>query len=229
MKYDPKKHHRKSTRLQGWDYSHPGAYFVTVCVQHRLCLFGKVRDGEMIVNEAGNMVNRIWKEIPLHYEGIDIDEYIVMPNHVHGIIIIENDHVGASPCGRPMGDVDEEKSDFSHERSVMAPPCGRPLEGMRDVNPNTETGQAQGPAPTGHRLTLGDIVGRFGTLTMTRYIKGVKTKQWRPFPGKLWQRNFHDRIIRNEKELNAIREYIINNPLKWDLDQDNPNNWEDNN
>ena len=127
-----------------------------------------------------------------------------MPNHVHGIIIIENDHVGA-------------------------PPCGRPLEGMEDVNPNTERGQAQGPAPTEAPLSLGDIVGRFETLTMTRYITGVQTKQWRPFPGKLWQRNYHDHIIRNDKELNDIREYIINNPLKWDLDQDNPNNWEDNN
>ena len=94
---------------------------------------------------------------------------------------------------------------------VGATPCGRP-----HLRP--EEGRAQGPAPTGF-ISLSDVIEWFKSLTTTRYIQGVKNTGWRPFPGKLWQRNYYDRIIRNESELNRIRSYIRNNPVEWESDE----------
>ena len=84
-------------------------------------------------------------------------------------------------------------------------------------------GQAQGPAPTGGGLALGDVVGQFKSLTMHKYILGVRNHRWKPFYKNLWQRNYYEHVIRNEKDLRQIREYIVNNPLKWELDEENPN------
>ena len=173
---------RRSIRLQGYDYSQAGAYFVTICTQNRECLFGEIVDGEMRLNDAGKMIQVVWDEIPAYYPGIDIDSFIVMPNHIHGIVVI----VGAAPRGRP--------------ESAYSP----------------QNGQAQGPAPPG--LTLPDMVHRFKTMTTKRYADFVKQNGWPPFPGKLWQRNYWEHIVRNEPELNRIREYIHNNPAQWELD-----------
>ena len=97
MKYAFDLHHRRSIRLKGYDYSRPGAYFITICTQNRLCLFGQVVDGNMMLNDAGQMIQNTWDEIPRHYHGVDVDAFIVMPNHIHGVVII----VGATPCGCP--------------------------------------------------------------------------------------------------------------------------------
>ena len=96
MKYNPDIHHRRSIRLRGYDYSLNGMYFVTICTQGRLRLFGDIADGEMKLNDAGRMVRATWDEIPAHYFGVEIDQFTVMPNHIHGIIKI----VGAPP---PVG------------------------------------------------------------------------------------------------------------------------------
>ena len=87
-KNNPEYHHRRSIRLKGYDYSQAGAYFVTMCTQHRECLFGEIVDGKMRLNEYGQIVQQCWMEIPQHYQNVQLDEYVVMPNHVHGIIII---------------------------------------------------------------------------------------------------------------------------------------------
>ena len=193
MKYDPDVHHRRSIRLNGYDYSQDGAHFITVCAQNRECLFGEMVNGQMAMNDAGRMVQTVWDEIPENYHGIETDEFVVMPNHIHGIVII----VGAAPCGRPDA------------------PCGRP------VGPGQprKDGQPRGVAST---LSLPDVVHRFKTMTTKRYTDGVKKHGWPPYPGKLWQRNYYEHIIRNENELNRIREYIIINPMKWKLDRENP-------
>lgn len=187
MTYDPERHHRRSIRLKGFDYTQPGAYFVTICTQDRACLFGEVVDGEMRLNEAGRMIQSVWREIPAFYADVDTDEFVVMPNHIHGIIVL----VGTTPRGRPDADVN-----------------GRP-----------DDGQARGPAPT---LSLPDVVHRFKTLTTKRYADGVKQSGWRPFIGRVWQRNYYEHIIRNEQSLNTIRQYIHDNPLRWVSDWENP-------
>lgn len=101
MKYDPTKHHRRSIRLKGYDYAQPGAYFVTIFTHDRACLFGEVADGEMRLNDAGQLVVQTWYDLPNHVANIILDAFIVMPNHVHGIIIITDDNVivGAGSVG----------------------------------------------------------------------------------------------------------------------------------
>ena len=186
MKYDPAIHRHRSIRLQRYDYSQAGAYFVTICTQNRECLFGEIVNGEMRLNDAGIMVQAVWDEIPVHYPGIDVDMFVVMPNHIHGIVVI----VRAAPRGRPGDD---------------RPGDGRPGDG-----------RPQGGTPTG--LSLPDVVHRFKTMTTKRYADFVKQNGWPPFPGKLWQRNYWEHIVRNEPELNRVREYIHNNPAQWELD-----------
>jgi REP element-mobilizing transposase RayT len=94
MTYNTNTHHRRSIRLRYRDYSIPGAYFITICIRNHKCLFGKIKDGKMILNDAGKIAEMCWREIPRHYPHAMVDAYIIMPNHVHGIIIIDTD-VGA--------------------------------------------------------------------------------------------------------------------------------------
>ena len=177
---------RKSQRKQDYDYSQPGYYAATVCTQNRSCLFGMIVAGEMLLNDAGRMIHETWYDIPDHYPGIELDVMQIMPNHLHGIIVVRE--VGTDPCVCP--------------------------------NPGTENGQTRGSVPTGCR-SLPEVIKQFKTLTARRYIEGVRTYGWHSFSGKLWQRSYHDRIIRNETELNKIRTYIYNNPREWDTDENN--------
>jgi len=185
----PTAYHRRSIRLPAYDYAQAGAYFVTVCTQNRECAFGGVIDGEMVLNEPGRMVETVWRELPQHHPGVEVDTLVVMPNHVHGIIML----VGAGPRACP--------DNPSRSRGVA--------------------GQPQGVAPTG-TMSLPDVVHRFKSLTTARYRRGVLERYWLPFPGRLWQRNYYEHVIRNEEDLKAIRQYIIDNPARWEEDPENP-------
>ena len=166
MPYDPAIHHRRSIRLRGYDYSQPGKYHVTICTAGKEHLLGEVVEGEMHPNELGERVALCWKWLAQHYSYIDLDEWIVMPNHVHGIIIITNREGGSRT------------------------------------------------APT-RRKTLGSLIGAFKTVSTE------DVNELRGTPGRtLWQRDFYDHIIRNEDELNKIREYIQTNPVQWRSDPD---------
>jgi REP element-mobilizing transposase RayT len=193
MRSHPERHHRRSIRLKGYDYRQAGAYFVTICTQDRAFLFGQVVHDEMQLNDAGKMVYDAWNDLPAFYPGVQTDAFIVMPNHIHGIIIL----VGADPRVCPN-----------------AGPRACP-----DSGPRACPGQPQGGAPT---LGLPDVVHRFKTMTTKRYADGVRRLGWEPFRGRLWQRNYYEHIIRNEKSLNHIREYILTNPMRWELDRKNP-------
>ena len=192
-KFNPDIHHRSSIRLKDYDYSKAGAYFVTVCNQGREPLLGEVMDGEMILNDAGRMVEQWWMELNNKFPDMETDTFMIMPNHFHGIIMIagtclvpaRNDIVGAALCGRP---------------------------GFTD-------GQPHRVAPT-----LGTIMDWFKTMTTNEYIRGVKQSGWPSFPGKFWQRNYYEHVIRTEEELNRIREYIMYNPATWAEDENNPMN-----
>ena len=100
MAYDPKAHHRRSIRWFRHDYAQGGTYFVTLCVQNHRCLLGTIRDGKMRMHDAGRMVQATWDEFPAHYPGVKVDAFVVMPNHVHGIVVL--DAVGAGPRARPL-------------------------------------------------------------------------------------------------------------------------------
>jgi REP element-mobilizing transposase RayT len=181
--------HRRSIRLQGYDYSRNGAYFVTVCVQHRECLLGEIVDDEMRLNDAGRMVERWWVELGNKFPSVETDEFVVMPNHFHGIITI----VGADlrVCPDRTG---------AH---IGAPLRHGPLQRINDA-----------PLP--------EIVQWFKTMTTNEYIRTVKQHGWVPLPGRLWQRNYYERVIRTEEELRRIRQYITDNPSQWAHDRENP-------
>src|SRR4051812_39399495 len=100
MKYNSDIHHRRSIRLKGYDYSYPGYYFITICVQHREPYLGKIRNGEVVLSQAGEMARKWWCLLNQKFKNIEIDEFIIMPNHIHGIIQI-HPPVGADLCVRP--------------------------------------------------------------------------------------------------------------------------------
>jgi len=195
MKFDAEKHHRRSIRLRGYNYAQTGADFVTIVTKDRVCLFGQMVNGEIRLTDGGRIIQATWNELPEHYPGVECDAFVVMPNHVHGIIVLVDNggdkgiDVGAGPRACP------EK--------------GEPQK----------SGQPQGVAPT---MSLADVVHRFKTLTTKRYIDGVKASDWTPFAGRLWQRNYYEHVVRGENELTRIREYIANNPLQWEIDWENP-------
>jgi len=187
-----REHPRRSIRLDGYDYAESGAYFVTICTQDHLCLFGEIIDGDMRMTNPGDMVQAVWDELPSHYPGVSTDAFVVMPNHIHGIIMLAS--VGAGPRACPG-------------------------------SARSKEGQPQGVAPTrggAPAMSLGDVVARFKTLTTRRYTEGVRQSGWWPFPGRLWQRNYYEHIIRNEQALNHIRRYIVGNPQRWAQDRENP-------
>lgn len=198
MKYDPEKHHRRSVRLRGYDYSQAGAYFVTICTPDRDCLFGDVADGVMRLNDAGRVVERCWHEIPIHFPHVELDEFVIMPNHVHGVIVI----VGAgSP--RPNN-----ASYAGFPRPYVA--SGAEIK----TGAGTKTGAVTAPL---RRATLGQMVAYF-KYQSTKHINIMRGTPGIP----IWQRNYYEHIIRDDESLNRIREYIINNPMQWALDRKNP-------
>jgi putative transposase len=224
--YARERHHRRSIRWAGYDYAQAGAYFVTVCVQERGCLFGDVVESEMRLNDAGCMVRAAWDEMADHYPGVQTDAFVVMPNHVHAIIVLGGPTagaaVGAGPCacpnaGQSYGETAQPPAGTGQPLSQIGQPQGvAPTGAGRSCG---ETGQPQGVACT---LSLGDVVHRFKTLTTKRYADGVKQHGWPAFTGRLWQRNYYEHVIRDERSLNRIRQYITDNPASWMLDRENP-------
>ncbi|MEA3316692.1 MAG: transposase [Bacteroidota bacterium] len=195
-KYNPQIHHRRSIRLKGYDYSQAGLYFITICVKNRECLFGRIADGKMILNDAGQMIEKWYYELENKFHDIKNHEMVVMPNHFHCIIENVGSTVGADL--RVCPDNKTNKQIISGEQ-ISGEHVGSPL----------------------HR-----VVQWFKTMITNEYIRGVKYTNWKPFNGKLWQRNYWEHIIRNEKSYQSISDYIRNNPLKWDEDKFNSSNME---
>ena len=248
MPYNPKIHHRHSIRLRGFDYSKPGAYFVTMCTQHRQRLFGKIIDGKMILNDAGKMIEKYWNGLSVYYFGVDIDAFQIMQDHLHGIIVLKSgeqcdEKSVVRSLKNPAEQFVEQSIEQSIEQHVGTGPCACPdqmeqsrlivssrqtrleeshLEKMRleltqsepTQSEQSQSGQTRGSAPT-VTLSLSDVVQRFKTITTKKYIDAVHQNGWPAFPGKLWQRNYYERFIRNEEELSRTRRYILNNPEQW--------------
>lgn len=163
-------------------------------------MFGEIIGEDMQLNDAGYMVCQKWQDIAYRFSHIEIDSFVVMPNHIHGIIVI-NSAIGAVSPDR----------NGSH--------VGAPLVGALPCGGSFVTGSR---ATTRVAPTLGEIVGAFKSMTTVEYVRGVKTSAWPKFPGRLWQRNYYEHVIRNEDSLSQIRQYIRDNPAKWALDSENP-------
>ncbi len=212
--------HRRSIRLRGYDYAAAGAYFVTIAAQGHECLFGQVVAGEVLLNEAGRMVESQWLALAGRFSTVDLDESVVMPNHFHGIILLEPPVSAAD-----TGPLDRAGMDRAPARDA-APAVGATLVVARCgfVEPGNRAGTS--PAPTAiapdRAPTLGAVVGAFKSITTQAYMDGVRESDWPPFAGRLWQRNYYEHIIRSEKSLDRIRVYVVSNPQRWDEDRENP-------
>ena len=193
--YNPNKHHRRSIRLAGYDYSQAGLYFVTICCEDKMCRFGQVKNGTMVLNEYGQIAHDEWVKTAQIRPNVQLHEFVVMPNHIHGIIQLLDIGRGElhSPDNNELHSPDNNELHLYDENNWGV--CKTPLRGPSQ--------------------TIGAIV---------RGYKSSVTKQINLLcafdaPIKLWQRNYYDHIIRNEQSYQRISEYIINNPTKWEDDK----------
>jgi putative transposase len=195
---------RKPNRLSNFDYSQNGMYFVTICTKEKEELFGEIKDNGMVLNELGKIVKNNLTYISDHFENIFLDKYVVMPNHIHIIFeIINKNDVGTDLV--------------SVQKQTQGQIQDLPLQ-------NNEKGQTQGLSLRKINFgLLSKVVQVFKSKSAVEYIQLMKSKNTACIT-KIWQRSFHDHIIRNEIELKKIREYIINNPKNWEQDRNNSEN-----
>jgi putative transposase len=194
-KFDPKIHHRRSVRLQGYDYSQAGVYFVTLVTWRREALFGEIVNAEMILNRYGEIVQKWWLEIHIHFPNVETGAFVIMPNHVHGIIFIL-DGRGTVSVPRDDGEIG-----FFQKDDVV--------------------GEIQGGGtPPLRQPTLGQIIAYFKYQS----TKEMNTVENAGVVTKFWQRNYYEHVIRNEKDLQNKTDYIEANPLLWGEDDENPIN-----
>ena len=175
--YAPDSRRRRSIRLKGFDYTLAGAYFVTVVVQGRACLFGEIVDGNMCLNNTGLLASEAWQWLGTQYPYVVLDEFVVMPNHLHGIIMITDDARRGGSRTAPTG----------------------------------------AGSPDRKRKPLGRLIGAFKTVS-TKRVNCAHGLPGRP----LWQRNYFEHVVRSEESLTEIRQYIHDNPARWEFDKENP-------
>ena len=220
-KFNPRIHHRRSVRLQGYDYSLAGLYFITICCENMERRFGKVDNGEMILNEFGQIAQEELQRLPERYPNIKLDVFQIMPNHVHFILEIVRvtravAHNGetADPTGtRDQPNATDRIPDndnviANHDGAIATIGRGTARIAPTVVNNDCATEQ---------RITVGNIVGAYKSLVAHRCLK--LCKQRNESLGTLWQRNYYESIIRNRCAHEQISEYVLNNPVKWESDR----------
>jgi putative transposase len=190
MKHKRNWYQRRSNRLRGYDYAGAGAYFLTIATHRYRHIFGEVVDGVMYPNEAGSVAVQCWKNIPTHFPHVLLDEFVIMPNHVHGIVIIPGEHNPDSGCIASV---------LGQGAAQIALLMQRPLDPM--LFPDRKL-------PHGTSKTVGSIVRGFkiGVTKWMRSNTGIE---------HVWHRNYYDHIIRDHRALANIRRYIRNNPAAW--------------
>ena len=186
-RYNPDLHHRRSIRLHEYDYSQAGLYFVTICTKEHICLLGDIVQGEMQLNDWGQIASECWCSIPQHYPHVVLHGYVIMPNHLHGILeIVEaNNHSPQSQCTHLDGREDRAEDDRANNHSPLRP-CGT-------------------------SRTIGSIV------------RGFKIGVAKQIGTSIWQRNYHEHIIRDCSRHALIVDYINHNPMRWAEDKLNIN------
>jgi len=246
---------RKSLRLKDYDYSQPGAYFITICTENRVCYLGNVVDGITISYPISDVIREVWQEIPVKFQGVDLDAFIIMPNHVHGIVVIKKE------CRDMIKQAHRDNNEDTREgvihqmhikgytedvevSFINQTPTDNFIKnnkvGLMDKAPtrnialtknhfNRKNGSLMDQAPARNHTSqkpknwnlMQDPKSTIGKII--RYFKAKTTKivHDRFFPSFQWQRNYYEHTVRSLRELDSIREYIINNPLKWALDREN--------
>jgi REP element-mobilizing transposase RayT len=224
-KFNPDIHHRHSIRLPNYDYSQAGLYYVTICVENRVCMFGNVVDEQMILNEYGQIIDDIWNKMPQHYPFAVLHNYVVMPNHFHGIVEITNDDECFDNARR--GAIYRALDDNRANDNV----CAMLQRGV--INQGTML--HQGAINQGTMLHQGAInraptmVGGFASENnpmlhnnfsrLIRWFKGRATFEChKNAPYFAWQRNMWEHIIRDAADYARIDDYITNNPFRWKED-----------
>ena len=190
MTFDPEKHHRRSIRLRNYDYSQPGAYFVTICTYQKQSWFGEIKNGQMYLNQLGKIVADEWLKTCKIRPNFQLDEWVIMPNHFHGIVII-NDYSGDNQSlGNGQSASRFRRTQFDQLTDHDAPPQQKPN-------------------------SLSSCIAGFKSA-VTKRINLLRQNTDTP----IWQRNYYESILRDEKYLAVVREYIINNPKNWPNDRD---------
>ena len=190
---DSSHHGRRSIRLPGYDYAQPGAYFITICTVGKRCLFGSANDGRVDLTDCGAIIEECWLAIPRHFPLVQLDEHVVMPNHLHGVILISHERV--DPC---RGEA------FAHQTDDYR------QAGEQMLRPYTPTDRPSGTSPN----SLGAIIQNFKSVTARKINKTESAHS-----GSVWQRNYYEHVIRDERSLDEIREYIAGNPWNWSRDE----------
>jgi REP element-mobilizing transposase RayT len=194
QKYNPHIHHRKSIRLKGYDYSQAGAYFITICCHDRACLFGEILDHKMVLNEWGIIAQNEWFKTTEIRKNIELGDFIVMPNQIHGILIINEMGRGESHSPNNSNNIiNGESHSPNNSNNIIKGECNSPLRRSPSNN-------------------IGAIV---------RGYKSSVTKQLNllNIGCAVWQRNYYEHIIRNEQSYQTISNYILNNPAQWQGDK----------
>ncbi len=243
------KFRNESFRLNSHDYSSDGTYFITICTHMGLSYFGNISNGKMILSEKGRIAYKIWYEIPKHFSFVSLDEFVVMPNHVHGIIIIQSPTVVGTLHATSLQSV-------TYQQSVTSQQSATPVGTLHATSLQSATLQQQQPTPTVgtlHTTPLQSVTSQqpataVRTLHATSLQSETSQHQTKnefmstisPKPGSLatvirsyksavsknihlsdhdfsWLPRYYDHIIRSDRELNRTRDYIINNPVKWDF------------
>jgi len=244
MFFDSQRHHRRSTRLKGYDYATPGAYYVTICAAQRGLLFGRCVHGVIELNAIGQVIQDVWLSLPRHYPHIALDAFVVMPDHVHGIIVIvdtpapppSHGAIHGGDGGDGVGTQRTTSLRATHNTAPRAPddaPHDAPraphdaARATHDATHNAAPHDDARATPDAARTTSTRAHGGAeippitpGSLpVIVRAFKSSATRQvniLRQTPGAiLWQERYYDHIVRDADDLDRIRRYIANNPIFW--------------
>ncbi|MDA3884561.1 MAG: hypothetical protein PF638_03100 [Candidatus Delongbacteria bacterium] len=204
---------RKSNRLNSYNYDKEGYYFITINTEDMEHKFGKVENGKMVLSKIGNIANDIWYTIPDYHKNIILDEFIIMPNHIHGIIIVENANITVNDKngGCNVNGVCNVNGDCNVNWGRIP---ATPTVGDAGMHPQSRSNmhpqnRSQMQPDDRSKMILSKTIHAYKSVITKEVREKLNNKYFK------WQRSFHDRIIRTEKQLFAVRQYIINNPMKW--------------
>lgn len=209
------KYRIESARAPWWDYANAGAYFITICTRHRIHYFGEISNGTMQLSHVGILADVFWYEIPQHSKNVELGAFVVMPNHIHGILILYGNGCANRNEVHNVGNDNNNNVETGHvveTGHALSLPIDStietPIETERDLinNPNYHP-RFRNPG----KNTVSSIIGGYKSA-VTKHANRLNLEFG-------WQTRFHDHIIRNENEYIRIHDYILNNPINWNQDQ----------